>query len=113
MKKDDYFELIIKAFGIYLLILAILAIPNVLSSMVMVIFWPRDIMHESEVNGLMGKLGQTMVLRSFEQIFRFTILFVISLNFLRSGSLVKKLVGAKTKTTEPNNNQDDVISVEQ
>jgi len=95
MKKDEIFDLIIKAFGVYLLVLAIIALPAMINGafMLSVSLSSGPI---GDTGSLEGGLRQTLqtnyMSASVGAIARFVIYLIVSINFLRSGSWVKKLM---------------------
>lgn len=102
MTKSDVFELIVRAFGVYLLVLAILAIPSMLQGLVILVFYAGQEPHASgELGDVMRNLWTTSVFSSLGGFFRFVILILASINFLRSGSWVRKLTGCQL-ADEPN-----------
>ena len=98
MRKEDLFELLVKGFGMCLLVLAVIALPKMLEGAVMLWFY-------ASVGGLgggteaaremMDTLRATYMSSSIGAIIRFVIYVLVSINFLRSGSLVRKLMGRK------------------
>ena len=96
MKKAEVFELIVKAFGVYLLVLAIIALPTMLQGIIMLAFYltqgpwggTGDAMGE-----MMTTLKTTYMSSSLAAVIRFVIYIVASISFLRSGSWVRKLIG--------------------
>jgi len=104
MKKDEIFELVVKAFGVYLLVLAIIALPKMLEGLLMLGFYltqgswggSSDAMGE-----MMRTLKTTYMSSSLGAVIRFVIYLVASINFLRSGSWVKRLMGSKSIAEPP------------
>ena len=105
MTKDDFFDLIVKGFGVYFLVLAIMQIPSVIKG-AFVLLSVFGMEFPDDTNNVQVALFIT----SFGGIFKFIIYILASVNFLRSGSLVKKIMG-KRKTTEPNTmtNQESLV----
>lgn len=98
MKKDEVFELVIKAFGVYLLVLAILALPKMLEGLLMLgVYMTQGSWGGSSdaMGEMMQTLKTTYMSSSLGAVIRFVIYIIASINFLRSGSWVKKLMGRK------------------
>ncbi|MBN2211734.1 MAG: hypothetical protein JW709_10105 [Sedimentisphaerales bacterium] len=96
MKKAELFDLIVKGFGVGFLMLAIIAIPKMLEGIIMTCFhlingvWDHG---GDELAKYMRTLWTTQLSASLGAIFRFIIYLIAAVNFLRSGSWVKKLMG--------------------
>ena len=98
MKKDETFDLIIKGFGVYFLVLAIIAIPSVVNGLIMMGLYLHNIWgipQDDTVGNLLKTVQTTALAQSAGSIIKFTIYIIASINFLRSGSWVKKLMGKK------------------
>lgn len=95
MKKDEVFELVVKAFGVYLLVLAIIALPKMIEGVIMLGFyltqgpWGGT---SDATEGIMTTLKATYMSSSLGAVIRFAIYIIASINFLRSGSWVKRLM---------------------
>ena len=100
MDKDELFDVIIKAFGVAFLVLAIIAIPKVFEGLItlaaMLLYTP-----ESEASGnakhLILATRPAIISAGVGAIIRFIIYIIASINFLRGGSWVKKLMGQYTQ----------------
>ena len=98
MKKNDFFDLIVKGFGVCLLVLAIMQIPSLITGIILLtnyllINFPNDA--ETSINAL----RVTMLSTSLGGTIKFIVYIFAAVNFLRSGSLVKKIMG-KRKTAK-------------
>jgi len=95
MNKEDTLDLIIKAFGVYLLVLAILAIPSVLQGLSAITFylyqrpWEDSGADANEMREMMNTLQTNMLFSGLGSLFKFAICLLAARNFLRSGSWVK------------------------
>lgn len=111
MKKEDYFDLIIKGFGVYLLVLAIIQIPSVLNGLLLFVSYIAlgggfDFSGDADaMSKIENTIRATTISKSLAGIFTFAIYIIASINFLRSGSWVKKLMG-KTKIVEQSPSSD-------
>ena len=106
MKKDEIFDLVIKAFGVYFLVLAIIAIPKMLSGLFISGLW---LIKGISITGSHGEqVGRTVkatyLLSNLGGVFMFAVYITVAVNFLRSGSWVKFLMG-KTFSTQSNTEQ--------
>ena len=98
MKENDTFDLIIKAFGIYFLVLAIMSIPGVLSGLLMLFYYTINGLWdvtEGDINKVLKMTKSSHLSLAINNVLRFIIYIIASINFLRSGSWVKKLMKAK------------------
>ena len=98
MKKDETFDLIIKGFGVYFIVLAIIAIPSVVSGLIMMGSYFHNtwgIPQDDTVGRAIKTVQTTALAQSAGSIIKFIIYVIASINFLRSGSWVKKLMGKK------------------
>jgi tellurite resistance protein TehA-like permease len=92
MTKDDFFDLIVKAFGVFFLVLAIMQIPSVITgAFVLLSVFGMNFPDDTD------KTQVTLFIASFGGIFKFFIYILASVNFLRSGSLVKKIMGKRNQ----------------
>lgn len=107
MDKEDLFDLIIKGFGIYLLVLAIIAIPKAIEGIFMLVFLavcnPFSGSEEKAAE-LASTVQSAWVSGSIGAAVKFVIYIIASASFLRSGALVKKLMGKKKISKENNQN---------
>ena len=98
MKENNTFDMIIKAFGIYFLVLAIMSIPGLLSGVIMLFYYSINELGnvaEGETSKLIKVTYSTHLSSAINNVVRFIIYIIASINFLRSGSWVKKLMKAK------------------
>lgn len=96
MDKNDWFDLIVKGFGVCLLVLAIIAIPNIIkgfSTVFLVGFSETPADSSESAAQLYGTLRSAMISDGIGSTFRFIIYLIAAVNFLRSGSLVKRFMG--------------------
>jgi hypothetical protein len=103
MDKKDSFDLIIKGFGIYLLVLAIIAFPQAISDILMLIFMaaynPFSGSPEKTTE-LVSTIKSGCISGGIGAIVRIVIYIIASVSFLRSGALVRKLMGQKNISPE-------------
>ena len=101
MKKDEIFDLVVKAFGVYLLVLAIIALPKMLAGLYIVAICLVKGISITGSNGQQvgAAVKATYLLSNLGGAFLFSLYIIASVNFLRSGSWVKMLMG---KTAQPN-----------
>ena len=97
MKKDEISELIVTGFGVYLLVLAIIAITKMLEGIIMLGFylvqgswWVTG--GGDTIGNVMTTVQTAYISSSLGAVIRFAIYIVASINFLRSGSWVKRLM---------------------
>ena len=98
MSKADLFELVVKGFGVCLFVLAIIALPKMLEGGVTLWFYATLGVFEGTSDAtrdMMDTLRATNMSSGIGAIIRFVVYIFASINFLRSGSLVKKLMGRK------------------
>ena len=97
MSKDDVLDLIVKAFGVGLLVAAIAAIPAMIENVILVGGLARQ--------GAMGEgpeftadfwnvARSTHIASGLGALAKFLVFALASFNFLRSGSLVRRLMGS-------------------
>ncbi len=92
MNKKEVLDLIVKGFGVYLLVLAIIAIPKVFEAFLML---PFMIGHGPGNEPLHVTLRYGLISQSVETLIKIIIYIIASVNFLRSGSCVRKLMGCE------------------
>ena len=97
MTKEEIFDLMIKGFGIYFLVLAIIALPGVIKGiLVFASYLPALPWDFSGTDEGMEEILRTIKVTSFTQtlgyIIKLVIYIVASINFLRTGSWVKRLM---------------------
>ncbi len=96
MTKDDALDLIVKAFGVGLLVAAISMIPTMVESVMMANTFES---HESTGDGEQLLSDYWSLVRSGQvssgliALLRFLLYLLVAVNFLRSGSLVRRLMG--------------------
>ena len=98
MTKNDFFDLIVKGFGVYLLVLAIMQISSLITGIILFINY-LSINFPNDAVTSMNTLRVTMLSASLGGTIKFIVYIFAAVNFLRSGSWVKKIMG-KRKTTE-------------
>jgi hypothetical protein len=96
MKKDEIFDLVVKGFGVYLLVLAIISIPRGIEGLFLLWLYTGCSTSEPAISSFIASLHSSSISQSVVAIIKFIIYIIASVNFLRSGSLVKKLMGVKT-----------------
>ena len=98
MTKDELFDVVVKAFGVLFLTLAIMAIPELFKGIGMLIFMltygPIGATPDEADRWIMAA-RPGIISESIGAIMKSVIYIIISMNFLRSGSLVRKLMGKK------------------
>ncbi len=92
MNKKEVLDLIVKGFGVYLLVLAIIAIPKLVGALFMLPFMINSSLGNES---LVTTMRSAVISDSVETIVKFIIYIIASVNFLRSGSCVKKLMGCE------------------
>ena len=97
MNKKEMLDLIIKGFGVYLLVLAIIAIPKMLGALFTL---PFVFGLDPGEDSLVMTLRTGLISGSMEALVKFIIYIIASVNFLRSGSWVKKLMGCEKVSKE-------------
>ena len=100
MKKDEIFDLVVKGFGVYLLVLAIISVPRVVEGLLLVWLYTGCSTSEPVGSSFIATLHSSSISQSVVAIIKFITYIIASVNFLRSGSLVKKLMGV-TNPAEP------------
>ena len=113
MRKAEVFELIVKAFGVYLLVLAIIALAAVLQSAIMLVFSLAQgslAGADSIMAELVSAYKTTYVSAGLGAVIRCVIYTVASVNLLRSGSWVKRLMRTRA-STEPTDGEASSESV--
>ena len=103
MDKEDLFDLIIKGFGVYLLVLAIIAIPKTVVGIFMFVFFTvynPSSGPSGEISNLAEIFWSSSISDGIGAIIRFVIYIIASISFLRSGALVRKLMGKKNISKE-------------
>ncbi|MHC4639322.1 MAG: hypothetical protein ACYTBP_11670 [Planctomycetota bacterium] len=99
MNKKEVLDLIVKGFGVYLLVLAIIAIPKMFGAFFLLPFMVgQDLGNES----LATTVRYGVISDSVVAIAKFIIYIIASINFLRKGTWVKKLMGCE-KVAEQDN----------
>ena len=97
------FDVVIKAFGVAFLFLAIMAIPKVFEGIVILIsmfYYPPKGDPTTDIKYLYTMTRPAAISQSIGAIIKFIIYIIASINFLRSGSLVKKLIGQQITPQE-------------
>ena len=96
MTKEEIFDLIIKAFGVYFLVLVIISLPKIISGMTIITYYLISFPYTNEMFEEISKslkiAGATL---SLTIILKILIYLIASIIFLRSRSLASKLVGKK------------------
>jgi hypothetical protein len=96
MNKDDWFDLVVKGFSVCFLVLAIIAIPGIVKAMYLAIFLGLS-GALTDSNDAMAQywnvLRSGMVSDGIGSAVKLVIYLFAAVNFLRSGSLVKKFMG--------------------
>ncbi len=99
MNKKETLDLIIKGFGIYLLVLAITQIPKIFGACLML---PYVIGRDMPDESLAVTLQFGVISDSVETFVKFIFYIIVSVNFLRSGSWVKMLMGCERAAEQDN-----------
>ncbi len=96
MTKEDIFDLIIKAFGVYFLVLVIISLPKIISVIIIITYYLITFPYTNEIFEEMSKsLKIAGTTNSLTIILKLLIYLIASIIFLRSRSLASKLVGKK------------------
>jgi hypothetical protein len=103
MNKDELFDVIIKGFGVAFLFLAIMAIPKALEGLLILAYIPHHLPKSEAPDNITNLLAATwpgMIASCIGAVIKFIIFIIASINFLRSGSWVKKLMGQQRSTPQ-------------
>ena len=101
MNKKDGFDLILKAAGVYLFVLAVAALPRVVGALVQIGMLSRSLLAVLEGEGSIGEtLMATGVSSSITGILTFVLLIVVARNLFNGGSWVKRLLAKKDATQQ-------------
>ena len=96
MDKSDALDLIIKAFGIFLLVKAVQAIPQMISGiMIFCVVGFGGIKSLLTDTELTKTINAMMLSQGIDSLAKFVIYLVISISFLRSATWIKKIIGNK------------------
>ena len=98
MKKDEIFDLIVKGFGVYLLVLAIMAIPEFVKGIASLAYCLCSLPSENAdaVDKISTALKGTYISSGLGALVKFAIYLAVSINFLRSGSLARMIMKDNT-----------------
>jgi predicted membrane protein len=109
MNKKDWIEIIIKGFGIYFIVLAIIAIPGLISGFLAVPLYLYHAIPESgsEVPSYMKQLHLTLLTSSATSILRFIVYVFAAKYFLTGPKLIYRLIDKGNKITEPEDAQEN------
>jgi len=101
--KDELIDVIIKGFGVAFLFLAIIAIPKVFEGLVTlgaILFYTPEGEVSNNTKCVLLATRPSMIVQSVGAVIKFVIFIIASINFLRSGSWVKKLMGQPRYTPQ-------------
>lgn len=95
MSKDDAFDLIVKAFGVGLLVAAIVAIPQMVEGVILLRTLDRllPMGDGQELSSYWSLAESTHLASSLGAVVKCVVYALASFNFLRSGSWVRRLMG--------------------
>lgn len=96
MNKDEFFDVIIKGFGVAFLFLAIMIIPKVfesISSLIAMVLYSPEGAPTGDFKYIFFATKPAVIAQGVGAVIKFIIYIIASINFLRSGSWVKKLMG--------------------
>ncbi|MFA5424182.1 MAG: hypothetical protein WC374_10035 [Phycisphaerae bacterium] len=96
MNKNDWLDVIVKGFGVCLLVLAIIQLSNIVEGIYSAFLGgfvkaPSD--SSESVTNIYAVLRSSLISKGIGSTFRFILYLIAAVNFLRSGSLVKRFMG--------------------
>lgn len=95
MTKDEWIWVAIRIFGIYLLVLAVIAIPEAIGNMYAYIKMSFAIEDSSELAKLATSLRGAAIAKGFTAIAQLILFSLVSYYFLRHGKLIHRLASSE------------------
>lgn len=95
MTKDEWIWVAIRIFGIYLFVLAVIAIPEAIGNTYAYIKMSFAVQDSSELPKLAISLREAAVAKGFTAIAQLILFSLVSYYFLRHGKLIHKLASSE------------------
>jgi len=95
MTKDEWIWVAIRIFGIYLLVLAVIAIPEAIGNVYAYIKMSFTIQDSNELTKLATSFKEAAIAKGSTAVAQFILFSIVSYYFLRHGKLIHKLASSE------------------
>lgn len=95
MTKDEWIWVAIRIFGIYLLVLAVIAIPEAIGNIYAYIKMSFSIQDSTELAKLATSFKEAAIAKGFTAVSQLILFSIVSYYFLRHGKLIHKLASSE------------------
>jgi len=96
MTKDEWIWVAIRIFGIYLLVLAVIAIPEAIGNVYAYIKMSFTIQDSSDLPKLAISLKEAAIAKGSTAVAQFILFSMVSYYFLRHGKIIHKMASSET-----------------